>query len=220
MRTVAFVSVIETMSDIERGVEALTRAEPRFAEIVAVTGLPPLRRRGEPFPALLDIIVAQQLSKASADAIWRRMEASLKPFDAARLLSLDDQDFRAAGLSRPKIRTIRALSQAVCDGALDFDALDGLDDSEIHARLTAISGIGPWTADIYLLSCLGRADAWPCGDLALQIAAAEAFGLDQRPDKEALVALAAPWRPWRAIAARLLWAHYSAARAARKQQKD
>jgi len=206
------MATIETMRDIERGVEALGVAEPRFRAIVEITGLPPLRRREDQFAALLDIIVSQQLSKASADAIWKRMQATLQPFEPARFLRLSDDRFRSAGLSRPKVRTMRALAHAICNEGLDLGCLCDLDDEGVHENLTAVSGIGPWTADIYLLSCLGRADAWPVGDLALQVAAGHAFDLDERPDKDRLQAMAEPWRPWRAIAARLLWAYYSATR--------
>ncbi len=180
--------------------------------MVRRTGPPPLRRRSEPFAGLLSIIVSQQLSKASASAIWARFEAAESPFDASALATRADEEFRAAGLSRPKVRAIRALCAAMTGGGLDLDALARLDDRAVHERLTAITGIGPWTADIYLLSCLGRADAWPAGDLALQIALAHAFGLSRRPDLKEMRRRAEPWRPWRAVAARLLWSWYAHAR--------
>ena len=211
------MTTIETMRDIARGVEALGVAEPRFRTIVEITDLPPLRRRQDHFAALLDIIVSQQLSKASADAIWKRMEQGLKPFAPDRFLTLADDEFRAAGLSRPKVKTMRALSRAICEDGLDLACLCDLDDEAVHENLTAVSGIGPWTADIFLLSCLGRADAWPAGDLALQVAAGHVFGLAERPDKDRLQAMADPWRPWRAIAARLLWAYYSTTRIGNKE---
>lgn len=202
-------NIIESQHDLEHGIAALSKTEPRFADIVRRTGLPPLRRRAEPLAGLLHIIVSQQLSKASAEAIWRRLEQSAAPFDPAALLGRDDGDFRAVGLSRPKVRTIRSLCAALVGGELDLADLARHDDDSVHERLTVVKGIGPWTADIYLLSCLGRADAWPAGDLALQVALCHAFGLAERPGRAGMVHHAAPWRPWRAIAARLLWSWYA-----------
>lgn len=204
--------IIETMADVERGVEALVAREPRFADCLAETGLPPLRRAEGGFRGLLLIVTEQQLSTASAAAIWARMEEQLAPLTPENLARLDDETLRAAGTSRPKVRTIRALCEAFLSGACDADAFETMGDGEIHDRLVAIKGIGRWTADIYLLSCLGRADAWPVGDLALQVAAQHAFGLDDRPSEKVMEEMAEDWRPWRAVAARLLWSYYRVVR--------
>jgi DNA-3-methyladenine glycosylase II len=205
---------IETEDDIREGIRTLRRKCEVMRRVHDATGLPPLRRREPGFEGLARIVMGQQLSVASATAIWARFEILLNPLPAERLLLATDHDLRGAGLSRPKIRTLRAISQAVVDG-LDLMCLGGSTDEEVHAALTAVSGIGPWTADIYLLFCLGRADAFAPGDLALQIAAQHAFGLDARPDHRALAQLAERWRPWRGVAARLLWAYYRTVKAAK-----
>ena len=152
---------------------------------------------------------------ASARAIWARTRAVFEPFSPARLRQAPVSDFRAGGLSMPKIRTLRALAAAVDDG-LDLDALAALTADEAHARLTAVKGIGPWTADVFLLFCLGHPDAFPAGDIALQEAAKLALGLKQRPDARRLEAIAERWRPLRGVAARLLWGYYRFARQGRE----
>ena len=204
--------VIRTMRDVEEGIRALSAIEPRFAECVAVTGLPPLRRAEGGFTGLLRIMVEQQLSTASAAAIWRRMQESLAPLTPESLGRRGDEALRAAGLSRPKIATLRALCAAAADGTLDFDLLDRAGDEEVMERLTTIRGIGPWTAEIYMLSCLGRRDVWPAGDLALQVAVERTFELEARPDAKRMREIGEPWRPWRAVAARVLWSYYRALR--------
>ena len=171
-------------------------------------GDPPLRLRAPGYEGLARIIVGQQVSVASANAIWTRTVATVAPFEARTLLALSDDALRGAGLSRPKIRTLRAIATAVVENGLDLESLDGWDDEAIGEALKAISGIGPWTSDIFLMFCLGRADAFASGDLALQVAAQMAFDLDARPDAMALEQLAERWRPWRSVAARLLWAYY------------
>ncbi|MDX2202649.1 MAG: DNA-3-methyladenine glycosylase 2 family protein [Hyphomicrobiaceae bacterium] len=200
--------IIAAEADIAEGVAELRRLCPTMCKVHDLAGHPPLRRREAGFEGLARIIVGQQLSVASAAAIWTRTFAAVQPFTAERLLALAEADLARAGLSRPKIRTLRAVSQA-CVGGLDLVALTAASDTEVHARLTEVSGIGPWTADIYLMFCLGRADAWAPGDLALQIAAQHAFGLKARPTREELAGLAERWRPWRGVAARLLWSYYA-----------
>ncbi len=202
------MQIIDSTADIERGVNALIDLEPRFAEVLDKTGLPPLRRSEGGFKGLLHIVNGQQLSTASADAIWARMAEQLAPMTPEHLATLDDDTLRAAGCSRPKVKTIRALCEAFISGHCDPDQFDALSDEDVYKRLVAIKGIGPWTADIYLLGCLGRPDAWPTGDLALQVAAQHAFDLDGRPDNKAMLVLGEPWRPWRAVAARVLWSYY------------
>lgn len=205
---------LSTEADIAAGIRALRRACPVMRKVHTLTGLPALRRREPGFSGLARIIVGQQLSVASAAAIWARTEALIRPFEADRLLALTDEDLRGAGLSRPKIRTLRAAAAAAVDG-LDLARLDRASAEEVHEALTAISGVGPWTADIFLMFCLGRADAWAAGDLALQVAIQMAFELDERPDAAAATEIAERWRPWRAVAAHLLWAYYKAAKESR-----
>lgn len=204
---------IETEADVRSGVEALCRIEPRFSFVVERAGQPPLRRRAGGFEGLAGIIVSQQVSVASASAIWARLTAIVKPLDAATLARASDDDLRLAGLSRPKQRTLRAVCAAIAEGWLDLDALEHASVEEVQAALTAVSGIGPWTADVYLMFCLGHGDAFAAGDLALQEAAKLLFGLESRPNSHDLLSLSEAWRPWRSIAARLLWAHYKVIKA-------
>lgn len=204
------IKTIETQADIAEGVRYLSAKEPRFAPVVQACGLPPLRRRAAGLEGLLAIITDQQISLHAAAAIWTRLEARFAPFDAVLLRNSPDEDFAACGLSRPKIRTIRAILDACMQGSLDFSALHEMPDDEVGLNLTAIHGIGPWTAGIFLLSNLGRRDVWPSGDIALQEAARMLFELPARPDDRQLNIMAADWQPWRAVAARLLWSHYRA----------
>ncbi len=202
------LNAVETNDHLERGIRALRRKCPVMREIHDQTGLPPLRRSTPGFAGLARIIIAQQLSVASAEAIWARCEAAIHPMEAETVRNLDDTVMQAAGLSRPKIRTLRALANAVLDEDLDLEATADLSDVDIRASLIAVSGIGPWTADIFLLFCLGRPDAFAPGDLALQIAAQNAFALEKRPSQAELIDLSEVWRPWRGVAARLLWSYY------------
>jgi len=199
---------IDTADDVAAAVAELARAEPRFGAIAARTGMPAVRRKGGGMAGLLRIVVDQQISLVAGAAIWGRLEAQLAPFEAARLLAASDETLRACGMSGGKMRTLRAIAAAEAAGSLDFGRLVSLPDDEASAMLTSVHGIGPWTADIYLLTCLGRSDVWPAGDLALQAAAGAAFDLAARPTAAQLRQLGEPWRPWRAVAARLLWAHY------------
>lgn len=210
--------IIETMADIEEGVRALKRACPVMRKVAAITGQPPLRRNVAGFEGLARIVVGQQLSIASADAIWRRTQATVSPFEPAVLLGLEPAQLAAAGLSSAKIRTLRALSEALVADRFDPAGFAHLPDAAIHDHLVGVTGIGPWTADIFIMFCLGRADAWAAGDLALQIAAGHAFELAARPSARELAGLAERWRPWRGVAARLLWSYYAAIRSTRNAQ--
>jgi DNA-3-methyladenine glycosylase II len=201
---------IHTDADLERGLAALADADPRFVALVSTAGKPPLRRRPGGFAGLAAIIVSQQLSTASAAAIWGRLAAAFDPPDAASLLRARPARLARLGLSAPKIRTLKAIARAVARDGLVLESLADLPADDAHAALTALHGVGPWTADIYLLACLGHADAWPAGDLALQEAARLAFTLPARPTAKEMHALAEPWRPWRAVAARILWTYYRA----------
>ena len=199
--------VIRAPADLEEGAAHLVRVCPVWArELPALLTLP-MRRWPEGFPAIRDALVSQQISTRAAAAIGARMaEAGLA--DEAGIAAAEDETLRAAGLSRPKVRYLRGIVAA----GVDWPGLRALPDEEVIARLTALPGIGRWTAEIYLKFALGRADAFAAGDLALAEAARLLYGLPERPGPAALTALAEPWRPWRAVAARALWAYYRAAK--------
>jgi DNA-3-methyladenine glycosylase II len=200
---------IESIADIEEGVAALARACPHLRDVHALAGLPPLRRRPGGFEGLAHAIVNQQLSVASAGAIWSRLMALIPELQPANILKSPIEGLRACGLSRGKVETLIRLAEAMESGALDLAAFDLAAEDEIHAALTGIKGIGPWTADIYIMFCLGRADAWSPGDLALQSAVKDALQLAERPSPRQMVDIGERWRPWRAVAARLLWSYYA-----------
>lgn len=206
---------IDTKADLDAALAGLGATCPLMAALHAELGAPPLRRRPPGLAGLAHIVVFQQISTGVARVLWTRMEQVLGEITAARLASATDEEFRSAGQSRPKVRTLRSVAAAALDGSLDLDALGALPADEAHARLVKVKGIGPWTADVYLLSCLGHADAWPAGDIALQQAAADLLGLDDRPDAKAMAVIGERWRPFRAVAARLLWAAYGARRPGR-----
>ena len=188
---------------VAEGAAWLAAREPRFAGLLKETGALPLRLRPPGFGALLDAIVSQQVSVASANAIGRRLaEAGLD--DRAAVADADEEALRACGLSRPKVRYVRALAEA----PVDYDALASLPDGAVIETLVALPGIGRWTAEIYAMFALGRADVLAAGDLALQEAARVLFELPARPDEKTLRAMAEAWSPWRAVAARALWAYY------------
>ena len=203
--------IIETYDDIQSGLAHLRAVEPRFGPALDLAGPVPLRRREEGFAPLLDILVSQQLSVASADSVLRKLKAAGLMTPEA-VLAAEDEAMRACGLSRPKIRYARAAAEAVRGGALDFAALPRLPVAVAAAKLTAITGIGPWTAEIYLMFCIGHADVFAPGDLALQEAAKMMLSLEARPDAKTMARLAEPWAPWRAVAARALWAYYRVAK--------
>ncbi len=203
---------IRNEKDLKEGVTALIKSCAHLARVHALAGDPPLRRRPSGFKGLVRVIISQQLSVASAEAIWRRLEATVEPFIPSRFIDVSAEDLRAAGLSKSKVATLRGLAEAIDSGALDLDGLSQEPDDVIHAKLTALKGIGPWTADIYILFCLARADAWSPGDLALQVAVRDALELEARPDQTLMMELAEAWRPWRAVAARMLWAYYASRR--------
>ena len=199
--------IITTQDCVAEGAAWLAAHDPRFGAALAQTGPLPLRRRDDGFAALFDAIVSQQVSVASADAIWARLEAAgLTTAEAVATAS--DDDLRTCGLSRQKIRYGRALAQA----GLDFAALRTAPTDQVIATLVALPGIGLWTAEIYAMFSLGRADVFAPGDLALQEAARILFELEARPSEKALRAMAQDWSPWRGVAARLLWAYYRVAK--------
>jgi DNA-3-methyladenine glycosylase II len=186
----------------------LTARDDRLARIVAEFGPPPLWAREAGFPTLLRIILEQQVSLASARAAFDRLLSIASPLTPERFVELDDATLKTAGFSRQKTRYSRALAAAILSGELDLTALATLDDHAVHTELTRVVGIGRWTADIYLLMALRRPDAWPAGDLALAIAARHALGLAATPSTAELTAIGEAWRPWRAVAARVLWHFY------------
>jgi DNA-3-methyladenine glycosylase II len=199
---------INTDADLDAGIAALIAADPRWSAIVARTGRPPLRRREGGFAGLAQIIVSQQVSVASAAAIHGRLVAIADPFDHTAVLRARKDRLLRVGLSNAKIKTLKAIAKAIDAGEIDLSALADMPADAAHATLVALHGIGPWTADVYLLACIGHADAWPAGDIALQEAARIAFDLQGRPTTKEMGPLADLWRPYRAVAARLLWSYY------------
>jgi len=171
-------------------------------------GTPPTWFREPGFPTLVHIILEQQVSLASARAAFTRLLSLASPLTPERFLALDDAALKGAGFSRQKTLYGRQLAEAVVAGRLNLEALDHVTDAEVKAELTRVKGIGSWTADIYLLMSLRRPDAWPSGDLALAVAVREIRRLPARPAPVELAAIAEAWRPWRAVAARLLWNYY------------
>jgi len=199
---------IDTEADIAEGLEALVRLDPRLVEVVRRAGQVPLRRVEPGFEALVSIIVSQQVSRASAEAILGRLTRLVVPLDAAGVLAANDAVFREAGLSRPKQSGLRALSRSVAEASLDLASVADLEAGAAMARLCAVPGIGPWTAQVYLLAAAGHPDVFPSGDVALQGAVGEALNLDARPSTKVLTAMAESWAPWRSIAARLFWGYW------------
>ena len=168
-------------ADIARGAEFLVEREPCFAKVIAVHGLPSPRRVENNLQNLLKIVTEQLISLKAADAIWQRIETCLHPFEPGEILKLDLDDLRNLGLTRAKARSFHAIAEAIQSGVLNFESLHHMPDQGVLEKLVALPGIGPWTADIYLLSALGRADACPAGDLALQVAAQDLFAMKDRP---------------------------------------
>jgi len=203
----ARAAVIATEADIRRGVRALRTTCAVMRRIHDLVGDPPLRRTAPGFEGLAKVIVSQQLSAASAGAIWARLATAVAPFNPETLLAQDAETLRAAGLSAGKIRTLTAIAEAVSSGALDL-ASPSVPGEALREAMLAITGVGPWTADIYVMFCLGLADGFAPGDLALQLATQRALGLEARPDPRELADISERWRPWRGVAARLLWSFH------------
>jgi DNA-3-methyladenine glycosylase II len=201
-------TILDSEAALKTGLSAVVKTDPVLARLVAEGATPSLRKRPPGFEGLAWIIVGQQLSTASAAAIWGRLKEGLGDVSPARILERSDADLRAIGLSTAKIRTLRAAATEILEGRLLLDTLGEQPADDAHDALVRVKGIGPWTADVYLLFCLGHPDAFPAGDLALQEAARIAYELGDRPDRTALTALAERWRPWRGVAAKVLWAYY------------
>lgn len=187
---------------------ALCKADPALAAIVEAHGLPAFWAREPGLETLVLLILEQQVSLASARAAYTRLETRLGGLSTAGILRSSDEELRADGFSRQKARYVRALATAIEDGSLDLAAVATLDDDAVRRALVALPGIGPWTADVYLLSALRRPDVWPVGDIALQEAARRVRGLGTRPTPDELDVIGEAWRPHRASAARLLWHLY------------
>jgi DNA-3-methyladenine glycosylase II len=194
------------------GLQTLIKKDADLAEVVSTYGPPPLCNREPGFASLLLIILEQQVAVASAQRVFDRLVSIVSPFSAARLLEIDDATLKSAGLTRQKLTYCKSLSQAIVAGQLRFDEFEGMTDSEVRTALMSIKGIGPWTADIYLLLALKRQDILPVGDLAITVAIKEIKKLNKMPAKEEILAMSVVWQPWRAIATRILWHYYLSTR--------
>jgi DNA-3-methyladenine glycosylase II len=201
---------LHTEADLQAGLAKLIETDPRLKPVAEKAGAFALRRREGGYAGLCAIVCGQQLSTASAAAIRARLFAAFDPFHHDSVLSARTDKLKRLGLSAAKIKSIKEIGKAVAEGRIDLNAVGNMDADAAHAALTALHGIGPWTADIYLLFCLGHSDAWPAGDLAIQEAARIAFGLRKRPDVKKFTKMAEIWRPWRGVAAHLWWAYYHA----------
>ena len=198
----------KNQDDLEAAMRALVAQDNRLVSVLAASGMPTLRQRAPGFAGLASVICGQQLSTFAAAAIWARIvEAFDDPahhhFRAAR-----SDKLRRLGLSAAKIKTLKFIANEMHHGRLDLARIADVSADEAHNMLTALHGIGPWTADIYLLFCMGNADAWPAGDLALQEAIRVALGLKARPNVKEMADIGEAWRPYRGAAAHLFWAYY------------
>jgi DNA-3-methyladenine glycosylase II len=199
---------------LAEGLAALA-ADPVFAAILKEAGPPRFRRRRNGFATLLHVILEQQVSIDAAAAMFRRLAELCRPLSPQRFLELDEASLRACGFSRQKRDYARRCAATVRDGGFDFDRLAAADDAAAFAALCALKGIGRWSAEIYMLFALGRADVWPAADLGLQLAVGDRLGLERRPDEAALRRVGEAWRPWRSVAACLFWQSYLHARGRR-----
>lgn len=189
----------------------LAAADPALAAAIAVVGLPPPRERSPGFASLARIIVGQQVSTASAVALWTKLTAGVDPFTPETVLARTSDELRLLGLSRQKADYTLGLAREIAEGRLDLEGLHGLDDEAAVLEITRIKGLGRWSAEIYLLFALRRTDIWPAGDLALQVGMQRLRGLRKRPDPKRMIKLAECWRPYRGAAAHFLWHYYAKA---------
>jgi len=201
-----------------QGVRLLAGRDAHLAEVVEKHGQPPLWVREPGFPTLVYIILEQQVSLASAKAAFDRLKFAVHPLTPGRFLKLTDSELLRIGFSRQKTLYTRLLAESLARGYFDLRDLHHLQDDAARKMLVAFKGIGKWTADIYLLSALRRPDIWPTGDLALATAVQEVKRLRRRPSPERLEKMSEPWRPWRAVAARLFWHHYLSKRGQRTSE--
>src|SRR6201996_7998512 len=199
---------LDSQADLEAAIHALLKLDVRLQPAFAVAGMPALRRREPGFTGLAHIVCGQQLSTASASAIWGRLTAAFNPFDHDAVRRARADRLGRLGLSAAKIKTLKGLAREIAAERVNLDALADEDADAAHHTLISLHGIGPWTADVYLLFCLGHGDAWPGGDLAVQEAVKIGLGLKMRPTSKEMAQLAEPWRPLRGAAAHLWWAYY------------
>lgn len=200
--------IIRNEDDIETGLRALVELDPRLVPIVEKAGPVPLRLNDPGFAGLASIVVSQMISRASAEAIWKRI-AAVGPVTAETYAGLDPATIAGFGLSRAKAATLQALSTAIFEERFDPDRLCRLETADAIRAMTALPGIGPWTAEVYLMFCGGHMDIFPVKDVALQAAVGHAFGMDSRPAAKELAQISSAWSPWRSVAARLFWAYYA-----------
>src|SRR3954469_2178102 len=203
---------LNSQTDLEDAIRALVKQDPRLKPVFETAGMPALRRREPGYAGLAAIVCGQQLSTASAAAIWARVSAAFDPFHHDALRRARAARLGRLGLSAAKIKTLKNLAREIAADRLNLDVLANEDADAAHHALTALHGIGPWTADVYLLFCLGHGDAWPAGDLALQEVVRIGLGLQVRPTAKQMAPLGEPWRPMRGAAAHLWWAYYKALR--------
>ncbi|HCL67515.1 MAG TPA: DNA-3-methyladenine glycosidase [Rhizobium sp.] len=201
--------IIRTEHDIEAGLLELLEIDPRLKGLAAMTGPLPLRLLEPGFAGLAHIIVSQMVSKASAEAIWRRIVDATGSPDALTYLALDEVAVSTLGLSRAKAATLRLVAEAIVSGQLDLGAVARLEAPDAVERLTSLRGVGLWTAEVYLMFCGGHPDVFPAGDVALRTAVGNALGHETRPGIRTVAQIAEAWRPWRSVAARLFWAYYA-----------
>ena len=201
---------LNTQADLESAIAALVKQDPRLKPVLDIAGMPALRRRDPGYAGLAAIICGQQLSTASAAAIWARVSAAFDPFHHDALRRARADRLGRLGLSTAKIKTLKNLAREIATERLNLDVLANEDADAAHHTLVSLHGIGPWTADVYLLFCLGHGDAWPAGDLAVQEAIKIGLGLKTRPTPKEMASLAEPWRPMRGAAAHLWWTYYRA----------
>lgn len=199
---------LNTQADLEDAIHVLVKQDPRLRPILELTGMPALRQREPGFAGLAAIVCGQQLSTASAAAIWDQISKAFDPFHHDTIRKARADRLGQLGLSAAKIKTLKSIARELTAERLNLDVLAEEDADAAHNTLTALHGIGPWTADVYLLFCLGHGDAWPAGDLAVQEAVKIGLGLKTRPTVKQMAPLAEPWRPLRGAAAHLWWAYY------------
>jgi DNA-3-methyladenine glycosylase II len=201
---------LQTQSDLDDAIHTLVGRDPRLRPVLEIAGMPALRRREPGFAGLAHIVCGQQLSTASAAAIWGRLNGAFDPFDHDAVRRARADRLGRLGLSAAKIKTLKHLARELAAERLNLDVLAEEDADAAHHTLIALPGIGPWTADVYLLFCLGHGDAWPAGDLAVQEGIRVGLGLKARPTEKQMAPLAEPWRPLRGAAAHLWWSYYRA----------
>ena len=201
---------LNTQDDLEEAIRSLVKLDSRLKPVLERAGMPSLRRREPGFVGLAHIVCGQQLSTASASAIWDRLSKAFDPFDHETVRRARTDRLGRLGLSGAKIKTLKNLARELAAGRINLDVLAEEDADAAHHTLTAIHGIGPWTADVYLLFCLGHGDAWPAGDLAVQEAIKIGLDLKMRPTPKEMAPIAEPWRPLRGAAAHLWWSFYRA----------